>query len=1474
MSLPESDAISVEALAEEFLERRRRGERPTLAEYAARYPDLAAEIREFFPVLGLVEDFKPGSGDLTGSLLTGATLGEGPLLERLGDFRILREVGRGGMGVVYEAEQESLGRRVALKVLAGHRTLDPKLLLRFHREAKAAARLHHTNIVPVFGVGEAEGLHFYVMQFIQGLGLDQVLDEIRRLPAAEANADAPAPAPAHHPSDLTAADMARSLMTGEFASTGIYESSTTTPLPRAPRDQSASSSVTLPGQGELSTATDSARQYIRSVVRVGLQVAEALEYAHEQGTLHRDIKPSNLLLDAHGTVWVTDFGLAKVTADSDLTHTGDIVGTIRYMAPERFQGRCDARADEYALGLTLYELLAKRPAFEADDRNALIREVTQAEPKRLRALERSIPRDVETIVHKAIEKDPAHRYASAAALGEDLRRYLEDRPITARRIGVGERLARWSRRNPGIVVLTAVIFSLLWMMAAGATMTAVREQMLAIQARREARRAIALRDAERATRRAAEAANASFRAAQDDLRRTAYAARLNLVQAAFEAGEVARAATWLDQTRPKPGERDLRGFEWYYWRRQLNTERSSRRFFTVPSDRRLILSSFVFSGDGARVAGAVPVTHDRVDLVVLDVATQRPVFTRSETTRITPSGWVFHHLALNQDGTRLAYCGNVWGGDEAGDSAGARAAIPDRLRVWDIAAPGEALLALDDVTPSARVVRPLISADGKSVARIIFRRGPAARDYTIDLAVWDVATRRPVLNVTMTSAGSLYMYPAFRPDGARLGGVVTEQAATPGAGASTSTVTVHEWDLATGQERTLAPRWTTDSRESQRLAYSPDGTRLAVEHAAGPTGLSVALTILDAATGHELSTIATTRKFITPTWSADGRMLALASIVDPAVELIDAAGGRRLGVLRGHASGVSAVAFRPEGAGAGLVTIDSGGTLKEWDVSPAALDPTRSAPLSSDLAAAGFSSDGRWVALAQSAARDDSVTIVVQDAARGREVGRVRYPRLASRNAFTNLLVSPDGAAVALEESPSSTLVAGQGRLTVADVAQGRLVHLSDVDLGSKPFTFTSPYFPALAFRPDGRALAVGVVRPDGTGEVQIRDVAAGRVLTRWAAQGIECLEFRPDGLALAVGLSQSRTGASRRVIRVCDTRDGRVLQRLEGDTRPFFALAFSPDGARLAAGSNDGSFLAQTPGEVRVWNLNHPASAPLRLAGPPLRSGFLAFSRDGQRIVAGGSLTFGDCLLRLWDAASGQELLSLARDDGHADGLTFTPDGGQIRSVLHHSNQSADMMTWDARPLPAPIEAERLVERLASDRLTRGELREAVLAEPNLPADVRAAALEQVASWPEDSLRMLETAQAILGEPDPPAVELPRALSYAAAALAVVPDEEECRYTRGLARLRLGLPAAARDDLEVSARRSGDPASWGLLALAEIELGHRRAAEAALGAMTRRAARDGFSPSRPIPPDLRRQAEALILEAIFPDDPFVPYDR
>ena len=198
-------------------------------------------------------------------------------------------------------------------------------------------------------------------------------------------------------------------------------------------------SIHLPGQSADSSLSETGRPYWHSVAHVGVQVAEALAYANSQGILHRDIKPSNLLLDTQGTVWVTDFGLAKAADSEDLTHTGDVVGTVRYMAPERFSGACDVRSDVYALGLTLYELLTLQPAFAEADKNKLLQQVMHEVPPRPRKLNPQIPRDLETIVLKAIARDPDLRYPTAGELVADLQRFAHDEPIRARRVSAGER---------------------------------------------------------------------------------------------------------------------------------------------------------------------------------------------------------------------------------------------------------------------------------------------------------------------------------------------------------------------------------------------------------------------------------------------------------------------------------------------------------------------------------------------------------------------------------------------------------------------------------------------------------------------------------------------------------------------------------------------------------------------------------------------------------------------------------------------------------------------------------------------------------------------------------------------------------------------------------------------------------------------------------------------------------------------------
>jgi serine/threonine protein kinase/WD40 repeat protein len=525
---PSSDRNPVEALAEEFLERCRRGERPSLTEYTNKCPSLAGEIRDLFPALLMMEDIRPSQEDTSSSEPGRSPGSQGKKLERLGDYRILREVGRGGMGVVYEAEQESLGRHVALKVLPGHALLDPQRLRRFQREARSAARLHHTNIVPVFGVGEDDGLHYYVMQFIPGQSLDQVLAELRRLkrskcvlaelrrpkrPKSESTVGPESQAEVRAAGAVTAVDVARGLLTGVYKPAGcdfgLAEAKDELGRTKDEKDQinpsdsliphpSSVASPLLPGQTEQTTPSDTGRQYWQSVARLGIQVADALAYAHSQGTLHRDIKPSNLLLDPQGTVWVTDFGLAKAADSDDLTHTGDIVGTVRYMAPERFGGKSEVRSDLYGLGITLYEMLTLRRAFDESDQSKLVAQILHQEPPRPRKLNPAVPRDLETIVLKAMAKEPAHRYVSAAELAEDLKRFTELRPIRARRVSAAERLWRWSWRNPIVASMAAGIFFLLVVVTAGSLIQ--NAQLITANQQANAKLWESLRDRARAER--------------------------------------------------------------------------------------------------------------------------------------------------------------------------------------------------------------------------------------------------------------------------------------------------------------------------------------------------------------------------------------------------------------------------------------------------------------------------------------------------------------------------------------------------------------------------------------------------------------------------------------------------------------------------------------------------------------------------------------------------------------------------------------------------------------------------------------------------------------------------------------------------------------------------------------------------------------------------------------------------------------
>jgi serine/threonine protein kinase len=369
----------------------------------AEHPDLADALRIYLRSLAELHDVAAGFGRAADDLVDAPKQEPG----RLGDFELLREIGRGGMGVVYEARQISLNRRVAVKLLPFAAVLSAKQIARFKHEAQAAAHVQHPNIVPVFAIGMERGVHYYAMQYIDGQPLDRAIAELRR-------------------------------------------------------------GLGLPSPLSLLSSGKNRQEFFETVARLGIQAAEALHAAHEYGVVHRDVKPSNLLLEPEGKIWVTDFGLARFQRSQTLTRTGDLVGTMKYMSPEQAAGRpelVDHRTDIYSLGATLYELLCLQPAFKEQDGPALLKKIERCEPPRPREVRRDIPADLENIILKAMAKDRVDRYASAEQLAADLKCFLAGKPTQARPLSRLDRGIKWSWRHrrsvaAGLTLLAVAVIGL------------------------------------------------------------------------------------------------------------------------------------------------------------------------------------------------------------------------------------------------------------------------------------------------------------------------------------------------------------------------------------------------------------------------------------------------------------------------------------------------------------------------------------------------------------------------------------------------------------------------------------------------------------------------------------------------------------------------------------------------------------------------------------------------------------------------------------------------------------------------------------------------------------------------------------------------------------------------------------------------------------------------------------------------------
>ena len=454
--MPNVDQAKLDSIAESFSAAIRSGNAPEIDQYVNQYPEAGNQLRNLLTSIAMIEGLKPGATSESDNQNA-----ERLAIEHLDEYKIVREIGRGGMGIVCEAIHQSLGRRVAIKILASGLLGDSKHLARFRREARAAAKLRHSNIVPVFGVGQSDNHHYYVMDYIDGISLRQLIGSIRE--------DA---TPEMHTVDL--ADTTTD-------DTGRIHSSAEGALCHG--ESKPNDVVSVASR----TGTD-----CRWAAGIGATLCDALEYAHSQGVLHRDIKPANALIDRKGVVWIADFGLAKLTEQPAMTATGDIVGTPQYMAPESFEGRFDVRSEIYAVGLMLYELLTLQPAIDGKSPGDVIRKATAGHFIRPRLLRTDLPRDLETIVLKCLSHDPSLRYQTAGQVRDDLRRFLADRPIAARRTGVIGRAVRWTRRDPLVASLTFATFGLLLALAVVSAIGFVRTSNALADASRAQRTAESL----------------------------------------------------------------------------------------------------------------------------------------------------------------------------------------------------------------------------------------------------------------------------------------------------------------------------------------------------------------------------------------------------------------------------------------------------------------------------------------------------------------------------------------------------------------------------------------------------------------------------------------------------------------------------------------------------------------------------------------------------------------------------------------------------------------------------------------------------------------------------------------------------------------------------------------------------------------------------------------------------------------------